>query len=896
MMSWNDYIIAIADKKLAIDGLSLDGDNLTTAELEVLLASFPERGVFNNDSKEVSEKLYKSPGTVNNQLQDIYSKILLKPVEDPRKNKNKNFRILYDVLNKGYAVLMASRTPVLDEWIGREDELLSIDKIIKSNSSKSILLYGKAGVGKTTLAEEIINRYASYSLFLEYRIGNSRDRNETLDSILSYWLRDKIKDDSFSAGTLDSKLAKLRKHLEKKPVFILIDNLETILDENGKILREYEDIIQLFNILNYARHSVALITSRENIIDYRITIGKRINIKGLSDENWLTYFNCIGIKNNETITKKICESYGGNAKAMKVVSASVRNDYECNLEYYWQENKDNILQGELKFLIGEQFDNLQARNRNAYLLICRLGIPRYQGTIPKINKETIFCLLWDVEEMNEKQQALEYIERCDLIEFSTGEYWLHPFIQSESEQRLNSELNLKLLESHQKLATFYLALNSSTFNHENSKHIRLAFEAFYHFYKSQSFSDCNNTLLFTILGAEESNFINLRSSTSIWHYTSQILQLATSISDRLEGIQKVLNLVPIGVCYSDMGENNKALETAKRILLLINDVKKIDEDETIVFAETMAYSIMGRAHRLIGNFQTALKYCELAEKVAKISSQNELRAIAQYELGRAYLDIKKHKEAFILFVLAAFQAIGGKFSENIPNIARMLSQVDKYPDYLERAVKEIQALILHSAPSDVNTSGKNIKKLKSIKMFRIVYSIAQCANISPNPFNYLTEKLVKIALSIVKDTDKSSLTLAYLELAEFYKKGREEDAEKYYLKANENLVDEDEIFVVVTVHEKTAIYYHHKGDLDMAFTKYDELDKELEQTDFIYLKTCTSYSLGLIKYDWGDYQGAVAECNKALSYISNLDRDEHNNLIDRISSLLDRSIESWTNI
>jgi len=734
------------------------------------------------------------------------------------------------------------------KWIGRGEDLEALHELVQGGS-KVVVIHGKGGVGKTTLAEFFFSTYGLKSPLLELRVAKESKQIEPIEDILSDWLQQIFKQKP--GRNLRAKLDQLKNNLQGKKLGILVDNLETALDKDGSFMESYRDFAELFRILtSQSVQSITLVTSREKICDPEINL-ESYRLEGLKYSSWKKFFDICKIEINEAILIKIHEAYGGNTKAMRIIRANVC-EFENDLNAYWQENSKELLHsGELKNLVSTQFERLHKIDTQAYSLLCRLGFYRYQD-IASVSKLGVLCLLWDVPE-HERIRAFKSLKDKDLLEVSKGGYYLHPVIQAEAIARLQSDNEQKRL--NREIAEFYF---NSVNNNEDPIQIKAAFEAFYHFYQAEAFERCSQTLLYKVLGAEKGNLENLRCSVNIWNYTSRILELGKSILDNLEAEERLLNFIPVGVCYSDLGKNFEALKISQEILDIAEPLNSQTEPtEELIFAMTAAYSIAGRANRLIGKFQESLKSCEEATKVANLSKQPQTKALALYELGRAYLDLEKPGRALRCFVVAAFQAIGMKVTVEIYEFAGLL-----FVPIQELGVRIEQVLNKYEPQDSVSNS---------IKKFRIIYSIAQCFNSMPLYLSPLAKFFANKALMIAGQADKSSTTWAYLELAIYSLRIDDKDkAKEYYQKAEVNLVGEDETFVIVTVIGKIAAWYYQQCRFQQALEKYEELEKILRETDFLYLKAYASYGLSLTYHKLGNFTRAFQACDRALAIANKL--------------------------
>ena len=196
----------------------------------------------------------------------------------------------------------------------------------------------------------------------------------------------------------------------------------------------------------------------------------------------------------------------------------------------------------------------------------------------------------------------------------------------------------------------------------------------------------------------------------------------------------------------------------------------------------------------------------------------QLKALALYELGRAYIDANKPGRAVTCFVLAAFQSVGMTVSEEVRKLFKLLFDPPKLITIIENILQK-------NSPQDTRSN--------NIKQFRIIYSIAQCFNLMSLSLHPLAEFFSMKALSFAETADdKSCKTWAYLELAICYSRiGDDKKASQYYEKAENNLIDEDETFVIVTVLSKIAEWDYEQGkDSPEAL---ENLEKLLQQLIFI---------------------------------------------------------------
>ncbi|WP_375501029.1 helix-turn-helix transcriptional regulator [uncultured Nostoc sp.] len=339
------------------------------------------------------------------------------------------------------------------DFVGREDAIAHLNMLIDRNA-KAIGIYGKGGIGKTKLA---YHYFETQKLeYLELQVGMQAQYITSVKSWVNDQLRHQFKEEPQQdfMGTLEQ----LKRNLQNKPVGILIDNIETALDENGKFKKDHLDYLELFiRVLNAPTvKSITLITSREILNEAKLSFVEAYQLPKLDEDAWREFFSRFDIYANSPALSAIHKAYGGNALCMKVLREPIKTKYNGDLEAYWQDNKEFLLKGKIKDLIASQFDRIQD-NIYAYKLICRLGLYNYQK-IPDVPRIGMLCLLWDLGE-EEKLPSIDYLEHSHLLEFrnerveNIPELWENDIsLHFPADQ--GWMLNLQKLQNEVKLSVF----------------------------------------------------------------------------------------------------------------------------------------------------------------------------------------------------------------------------------------------------------------------------------------------------------------------------------------------------------------------------------------------------------------------------------------------------------
>ncbi|MFB2921910.1 MULTISPECIES: tetratricopeptide repeat protein [Aerosakkonema] len=456
-------------------------------------------------------------------------------------------------------------------FIGREKAIADLNSLVRQGA-KIILIQGEGGIGKSLLSWEYLTS-AGFDLIMETWMAKEMQQITNAKSVVEEWLKRHFNEEpSVDFGvTLERLRQKLRNPSQR--VGVIIDNLEPALDKDGKFIPAHRDYVELLRVLaDRGGNCVTLITSRERLGESAVSFHD-YRLQGLDIAAWQVFFSSRNINTESSVLKEMHQAYGGNAKAMHIISGAIQADWEGDIEAYWHQNGQNLLiERDLKDLISSQFDRLQEHDPEAYKLLCRMGCYRYQE-VRSVLLDGVLHLLWDIPE-SQRRRVIQSLRERSLLDFYKGEHYLHSVTRAEARIRLKATEDWKIV--NRKAADFWTT--GVTVIDTTDDAIK-ALEAYYHYIDIEEFDRAADVIVLqrklkqSDLGVAETLSNSCGRVGLFQHMISVITFLIKNITNEysLTHLYNELGniLMRAGDIQKAIEAHEKAIEMAKRSQELI---------------------------------------------------------------------------------------------------------------------------------------------------------------------------------------------------------------------------------------------------------------------------------------------------------------------------------------
>jgi WD40 repeat protein/transcriptional regulator with XRE-family HTH domain len=331
-----------------------------------------------------------------------------------------------------------SEALAVPSFYGRKSEVAMLSEWVVAERCRVVSVMGLGGIGKSSLVVSLMHQVAPHFEVVLWRsLRDAPSCEELLEDCLQVFALQPLADVPTS---LDGRLGLLLGYLRETRALLVLDNLETLLEEGagtGRMRDGYEGYAQLLRRVAETSHqSCLLITSREKPgelvpLEGSHTPVRSLRLEGLERDAVEQLLEERELVGSEPDRERLIEAYGGNPLALKIVAETI-------VELFGGEIAEFLAGGELVFgsvreLLDEQFARLSAVEQTVLLWLAILREP--------VSIEELLSMLGAPLPRVQVLEAVEALRRRSLIEqgHRRGSFTLQSVVLEYATARLIEE-------------------------------------------------------------------------------------------------------------------------------------------------------------------------------------------------------------------------------------------------------------------------------------------------------------------------------------------------------------------------------------------------------------------------------------------------------------------------
>lgn len=276
--------------------------------------------------------------------------------------------------------------PEVATFYGRQDELALLSDWLLEQRCRVVSVLGMGGMGKSALAATLMHQVADqFDAVLWRSLRDALPCEPLLDDLLRVLAGEPL---PVALDSLERRLTLLFEYLRTRRVLLVLDNLESIMEEaegSGRMLPGYQGYGRLLRRAAETKHiSCVLLTSREKPMEVAPLEGNRSPVRSLrlgqldagACELLLQEMEVTG---SATERARLSERYGGNPLALKIVAPTIAGLFGSEIAAFLEHGE--LIFGGVRFLLEEQVARLSPIEESIMLW---LTILREPVTVPQL--------------------------------------------------------------------------------------------------------------------------------------------------------------------------------------------------------------------------------------------------------------------------------------------------------------------------------------------------------------------------------------------------------------------------------------------------------------------------------------------------------------------------------
>jgi hypothetical protein len=253
--------------------------------------------------------------------------------------------------------------PDVPSFYGREREVTTLAEWVVQERCRVVSVVGLGGIGKSALTTRVMHQVAPHFEVVLWRSLRDAPTCETLlDDCLQVLAPQALRDVSVS---LERRLGLLLEYLRRMRVLLVLDNLETLLEEGidaGRMRAGFEGYARLLRLLAETEHqSCLLLTSREKPSDLVPLEGNRgpiraLRLARLDADACQQLLAEREIEGSAADQAQLIEAYTGNPLALNLIAQTIVDLFDGEIAPFLEQGE--VVFGGVRKLFDEQYERL----------------------------------------------------------------------------------------------------------------------------------------------------------------------------------------------------------------------------------------------------------------------------------------------------------------------------------------------------------------------------------------------------------------------------------------------------------------------------------------------------------------------------------------------------------
>ncbi|MFL5592555.1 MAG: NB-ARC domain-containing protein, partial [Ktedonobacteraceae bacterium] len=248
-------------------------------------------------------------------------------------------------------------------FYGREQELATLARWMVQEHCRVVSVVGLGGMGKSALVTSAMHQLADHFQVVLFRsLRDAPDCSALLESCLQVLAPESLAQEP---QRLERRLSLLLEELRSRRVLLVLDNLESLLEEgevSGHLRPGFEAYGRLLRQVAHTAHqSCLLLTSREKPAELRVLEGSRTPVRALrlagleaaACEDLLTEHEVLGSPEERA---RLVQAYSGNPLALRIVAETIADLFGGEISQFL--SGGTIIFGSITELLDEQWARL----------------------------------------------------------------------------------------------------------------------------------------------------------------------------------------------------------------------------------------------------------------------------------------------------------------------------------------------------------------------------------------------------------------------------------------------------------------------------------------------------------------------------------------------------------